>query len=344
MSSDLIVKENVDISGFTSMGVKAYAHYFVSIASIEQLNESLKLAQKKELRILVLGGGSNLLFVENFDGLIIKNTILGIEVLEENDESILLKVGAGENWNKLVEYAVSKGYGGIENLSLIPGTVGAAPIQNIGAYGAELKDTFDTLEALNIESGELQSFDKSQCKFGYRDSIFKKELKGKVIILSVTLRLCKNPKLNFEYSALRERLDEKGIQNPSIADISTAVIEVRQSKLPDPEKIGNTGSFFKNPEIKVTEFEKLKLEHPTIPGYRISDTITKVPAGWLIEQAGWKGKRFGDAGVHEKQALVLVNHGKATGEELWELAQNVQASVVEKFNIRLTPEVNIIHS
>lgn len=344
MSSDLIVKENVDLSGFTSMGVKASARYFGDVTSLKQLKESLKFAQKKELKILVLGGGSNLLFVGNFDGLIIKNTVLGIEVLEENDESILLKIGAGENWNKLVEYAVSKGYGGIENLSLIPGTVGAAPIQNIGAYGAELKDTFETLEALNIDSGELQSFDKNQCKFGYRDSIFKKELKGKVIILSVTLRLSKKPKLNFEYSALRERLGEKGIQNPSIADISTAVIEVRQSKLPDPEKIGNTGSFFKNPEIEASEFEKLKLEYPTIPGYHISDTITKVPAGWLIEQAGWKGKRFGDAGVHEKQALVLVNHGKATGEELWKLAQNVQASVVEKFNIRLIPEVNIIHS
>lgn len=344
MPSDLTVKENVDLSGFTTMGVAALARYYIEVQSLSELKEAIMFARAKKQRLLVLGGGSNLLFIDDFDGVIVRNLIKGIKLVEEDEDGVVLRVGAGEDWNELVEYTVSKGYGGIENLSLIPGTVGAAPIQNIGAYGVELRDTFETLEALHIESGVKQNFDESQCSFGYRDSIFKRELKGKVIILSVTLRLSKNPKLNFEYAALKEKLSEKGIQSPSVIDISKAVIEVRQSKLPDPKEIGNTGSFFKNPEIKTSEYDDLKLKYPTIPGYKVSDTITKVPAGWLIEQAGWKGMRFGDAGIHDKQALVLVNHGKATGEELWELAQKVQASVVEKFNIRLTPEVNIIHS
>ncbi|MEQ9265876.1 MAG: UDP-N-acetylmuramate dehydrogenase [Balneolaceae bacterium] len=344
MPSDLTVKENVDLSGFTTMGVAALARYYIEVQSLSELKEAITFARAKEQKLLVLGGGSNLLFIDDFDGVIVRNLIKGIKLVEEDEDSVLLKVGAGEDWNEFVEYTVSEGYGGIENLSLIPGTVGAAPIQNIGAYGVELKDTFESLEALHIESGEKQNFDESQCSFGYRDSIFKRELKGKVIILSVTLRLNKSPKLNFEYEALKEKLNEKGIQNPSVIDISKAVIEVRQSKLPDPKEIGNTGSFFKNPEIETSEYDDLKLKYPTIPGYKVSDTITKVPAGWLIEQAGWKGMRFGDAGIHDKQALVLVNHGKATGEELWELAQKIQASVVEKFNIRLMPEVNIIHS
>lgn len=344
MPSDLTVKENVDLSGFTTMGVVALARYYIEVQSLSELQEAITIARAKKQKLLVLGGGSNLLFIDDFDGVIVRNLIKGIKLVEEDKDSVVLRVGAGEDWNELVEYTVSEGYGGIENLSLIPGTVGAAPIQNIGAYGVELKDTFESLEALHIESGEKQHFDESQCSFGYRDSIFKRELKSKVIILSVTLRLSKNPKLNFEYAALKEKLNEKGIQNPSVIDISKAVIEVRQSKLPDPKEIGNTGSFFKNPEIKTSEYDDLKLKYPTIPGYKVSDTITKVPAGWLIEQAGWKGMRFGDAGIHNKQALVLVNYGKATGEELWELAQKVQASVVEKFNIRLMPEVNIIHS
>lgn len=344
MSTELIVKENVDLSGFTTMGVKASARYFVEVQSLEELSESVQFALKKKLRTLILGGGSNLLFIEDFDGLVIRNSILGIRVLEEDEDSILLEIGAGENWDRLVQYAVGNGYGGIENLSLIPGTVGAAPIQNIGAYGMELKDTFVSLEALDKSSGELLFFNKNECRFGYRDSIFKKELKESVVIVSVTLRLNKKPKLNFEYAALKERLSKKGVLTPTIKDISEAVIEVRQSKLPDPAKIGNTGSFFKNPEIGMDQFEMLKNNHPTIPGYQVSDTVMKVPAGWLIEQAGWKGKRLGEAGVHDKQALVLVNHGKATGEEIWELAQNVQASVKEIFNITLIPEVNVIHS
>lgn len=344
MPSNLTVKENVDLSGFTTMGVFALARYYIEVQSLSELKEAITFARAKKQKLLVLGGGSNLLFIGDFNGVIVRNLIKGIKLVEEDKDSVVLKVGAGEDWNELVEFTVSKGYGGIENLSLIPGTVGAAPIQNIGAYGVELKDTFESLEALHIESGEKQHFDESQCRFGYRDSIFKRELKSKVIILSVTLRLSKNPKLNFEYAALKEKLSEKGIQNPSVIDISKAVIEVRQSKLPDPKEIGNTGSFFKNPEIKTSEYDDLKLKYPTIPGYKVSDTITKVPAGWLIEQVGWKGMRFGDAGIHHKQALVIVNHSKATGEELWELAQKVQASVVEKFNIRLMPEVNIIHS
>tara|TARA_R110000868_G_scaffold410693_6_gene699905 strand:+ start:32338 stop:33315 length:978 start_codon:yes stop_codon:yes gene_type:complete len=324
------------------MGVKANAHFFVEINSLEQLKEALQFANSENIPVFILGGGSNILFIEDFSGLVILNRIRGMKVISENENDISIKFGAGENWHESVLYCVEKGYGGIENLSLIPGTVGAAPIQNIGAYGVELKDVFVSLEAFLIDKGSTKIFSQSECKFGYRDSIFKKELKGNAIIISVTLKLDKKPSPNVEYVSLKEKLNKKGVTDPSIKEVSNAVIEVRQSKLPDPKEIGNTGSFFKNPIISVYQFDELKSQYPNLPSYPVSERQVKVPAGWLIEVAGWKGKRTGDAGVHSKQALVLVNYGSASGKEIWALAEEVIESVHQKFDIRLTPEVNIL--
>lgn len=336
------IKEKFDLSNHNTMGLKASARFFAEIHSISDLREALQYGTKKNLEILILGGGSNILFISDFDGIVILNGIKGIQIISESENEVTLKIGAGENWHQLVLGCVEKGYGGIENLSLIPGTVGAAPIQNIGAYGVELVDVFECLEAYDIEHKELKTFTREECTFGYRDSIFKKQLKGKVVITSVTLRLSKKPELNFRYSSLKERLKEKEITEPTIKDISDTVIEVRQSKLPDPDEIGNTGSFFKNPVISVYQFDELKSAYSELPGYPVSERQVKVPAGWLIEQAGWKGKREGDAGVHGKQALVLVNHGEATGKEIWNLAEKIIESVHQQFDIRLTPEVNIL--
>ncbi len=323
------------------MGVQARASFFVEAGSVQDLTQAVEFARKSNLRWMVLGGGSNVLFRSDFDGLIIQNALMGKEISEQGD-NIQIKVSGGENWHALVLHCVENGWGGIENLSLIPGSVGAAPIQNIGAYGVELQDVFAELEALTIETGEVQVFSKEQCRFGYRDSIFKKGLKGKVIITSVTLALSKSSQVNTSYKALSDHLTRANIAQPSIKDVSDAVIEIRQSKLPDPKEIGNTGSFFKNPVISVYHFDQLKSEYSELPGYPVSERQVKVPAGWLIEKAGWKGKREGDAGVHEKQALVLVNYGKATGEEIWNLATQIQRSVKKQFDIDLTPEVNII--
>ena len=336
------IKEQFDLSKYNTMGVKANAQFFVEIRSIEELKKALEFAVKGELPILVLGGGSNMLFVDDFNGLVILNKIEGIKIASEDKSDVIIEFGAGENWHKIVLYCIQNGFGGIENLSLIPGTVGAAPIQNIGAYGVELKDVFVSLDAFLINQGDLKSFSKSECHFGYRDSVFKKELKGKAIITSVRLKLSKQGKPNIEYASLEEKLSEQGVSNPTIEDVSNAVIEVRRSKLPDPNEIGNTGSFFKNPVISVNQFDELKTHHKNLPGYPISERQVKVPAGWLIEHAGWKGKRFGDAGVHSKQALVLVNYGNATGKEIWALAKDIVDSVYQKFEIRLTPEVNIL--
>ncbi len=336
------IKEQLDLSKYTTMGVKANAQFFVEIRSIEELEKALEFAKQRDLPFLVLGGGSNMLFVDDFNGLVILNKIEGIEIISEDKTKVIIEFGAGENWHKIVLYCIQNGFGGVENLSLIPGTVGAAPIQNIGAYGVELKDVFVSLDAFLINQGDLKSFSKSECNFGYRDSVFKKELKGKAIIISVRLKLSKQGKPNIEYASLKQRLAEQGISNPSIEDVSNAVIEVRQSKLPDPNEIGNTGSFFKNPVISVYQFDELKKRYKNLSGYPVSERQVKVPAGWLIEQAGWKGRRVGDAGVHSKQALVLVNYGNATGKEIWALAKDIVDSVYQKFEIRLTPEVNIL--
>lgn len=341
MSQSLSIQENFNLAEYNTMGLTAKARYFISISSVQQLQTLLADSQFQSLSKFMLGGGSNILFIDDYDGLIIHMDIKGIEIEYEDKNSVLLKIGAGENWHELVIYCIEKGWGGIENLSLIPGSVGAAPIQNIGAYGVELEEVFDSLEAVEIETGEIQTFNKEDCKFGYRDSVFKNELKGAYVITSVKLRLLKNPKINTSYKALSEALARKGISEPTVKDVSDAVIEIRESKLPDPAEIGNTGSFFKNPVISKKQFNQLKTEYPEIPHYPAGEKI-KIPAAWLIDQCGWKGRRFGDAGVHKMQALVIVNYGKATGGEIWELAERIQHSVKERFGVDLTPEVNIV--
>lgn len=335
------IREEVDIADYNTMGVAANVRYFAEVNSIEEVKAAITFSRNEHLPMYFLGGGSNVLFIDDYDGLLVLMNIKGKEIMEENDEKVLLKVGAGENWHELVMYCVEEGWGGIENLSLIPGSVGAAPIQNIGAYGVELDQVFVSLEAIEISSGNRKTFSKEECRFGYRDSIFKNELKGKYVITSVVIELKKNPEINTSYRALSDALSDKHITKPTIQDVSNTVIEIRQSKLPDPEEIGNTGSFFKNPVISKERFEPLHKEYPEIPHYPADEEI-KIPAAWLIDQCGWKGKRFGDAGVHKMQALVIVNYGNATGTEIWDLAQKIQHSVKETFGIALSPEVNIV--
>lgn len=336
------ILKNTSLKPYNTFGLDVNAAFFVEVKSVEDFIEVLQSDIAKTNEILVLGGGSNILLTKDFDGLVIKNNYRGKSTEEDENGDILVTAESGENWHEFVLYTVNKGLGGLENLSLIPGTVGAAPMQNIGAYGVEIKDVFVTLEALNRETLIVESFDNEQCQFGYRESIFKHEAKGKYIILSVTFRLSKTPNLNLGYGAINDTLAEMGIENPSIADVSAAVISIRQSKLPDPKEIGNSGSFFKNPEIPKVQFEGLKETYPNIPSYPISEEIVKVPAGWLIEQAGWKGKRFGEIGVHAKQALVLVNYGAGKGQDIANLSEEIKASVFEKFGIKLNVEVNII--
>ncbi len=342
MAPVLNFQEDFELIAYNSMGLASQAKYFVSVVTIEELKEALSFAETKNLRKLILGGGSNVLFITDFEGLVINMALKGESIVKEDEAHVYLKVNAGENWHKFVLSCVEKGWGGIENLSLIPGSVGASPIQNIGAYGVELKDVFDSLEALDISTRKIRTFSKGECNFGYRNSIFKNELKNKVVITSVTFKLQKNAEPKVDYKALVDLLEDKGIFSPTIKDVSEAVIEVRKSKLPDPAKIGNTGSFFKNPIISIALFEELKKEYKNMPSYKVSNNFVKVPAGWLIEKAGWKGVREGDAGVHAKQALVLVNYGKASGAQIWDLAMRIKASILKEFKIELTPEVNII--
>jgi UDP-N-acetylmuramate dehydrogenase len=292
---------------------------------------------------LILGGGSNILFTKNFDGLVIKNELSGIQIISEDDEKVRIKVGAGENWHQFVMFCVGRNYGGVENLSLIPGTVGAAPMQNIGAYGVEVKNCINEVRAVDLSSTEEVVFTNDECKFGYRESIFKHQAKDKYFISSVTLTLTKkNHHFHLEYGAIQDTLKQLGATEPSIKWISDAVIHIRRSKLPDPAVTGNAGSFFKNPSIPNFSYEILKKQFPNIPGYPEADEMTKVPAGWLIEQCGWKGKTINNVGVHPLQALVLVHYGGDKGQNVWELAMQIQSSVKEKFQITLQPEVNII--
>ena len=292
---------------------------------------------------MFLGGGSNVLLCNDFAGLVIRNAIKGKQIVHEDDDHVFLKVYSGESWHETVMYCVKRNWGGIENLSLIPGTVGAAPMQNIGAYGVELENVFDHLEAFNLHTFELETFNKSQCAFGYRESVFKRQLKGQYFIYSVTFKLNKKPSIHADYGDIQAILNEKGLsaETAGIKDVSDAVIHIRQSKLPDPKVLGNSGSFFKNPQITIEHFEALKLQFPDIKGYPQNDGM-KVPAGWLIEQCEWKGKRVGNTGSHAKQALVLVNYGGATGSEIFQLAQDIIQSVADKFSIHLEPEVNIV--
>lgn len=334
--------ENNPLLKLNTFGVDVKAKYFTSINTINELIEVTKTNVFKDLELLILGGGSNILFTKDFDGLVILNNIKGKEIIEQNQQSIFLKIGAGENWHELVMYCVDNGWGGIENLSLIPGNTGTAPMQNIGAYGVEIKETFIELEALEISSGKIVKFNNSDCEFGYRESVFKNKMKNQYIILNITLELKKNPVLNINYGDVKAILESQNIKNPDIKEVSNAIISIRQSKLPDPKKIGNSGSFFKNPIVSLNLLELIKKKYPNVVNYEINENEFKIAAGWLIERAGWKGKKFNNYGIHEKQALVLVNYGLANGMEIFELSEKIILDIKDKFGITLEREVNII--
>ncbi len=326
---------------YNTFGIDVKAKTFISIKNVEELKDVLKKQYASE--VFILGGGSNMLLTRDINKTVLHIDLKGIEIINETEEEVYVKAMAGENWHEFVLYCISHNFGGLENLSLIPGNVGTTPIQNIGAYGVEIKDSFKSCTALNVQTLELKEFSLFDCEFGYRDSVFKNALKGQYIITSVTFRLTKkNHRLNTSYGPIEQHLAEKGIENPGIEDISDAVIAIRQSKLPDPKKLGNSGSFFKNPVISKDEFEELQKKYPEVPGYRTSEDEMKVPAGWLIERAGFKGCKKGDAGVHSKQALVLVNYGNATGQDILNLSSHIQEEVYQLFKIELQPEVNII--
>jgi UDP-N-acetylmuramate dehydrogenase len=335
------IQENISLKEYNTFGIAANAKFFVEINSVLQLQKALQLSAYPEK--FIISGGSNMLLTKDIDALVLHIHMKGISVFEEDNDSVIIKVMAGENWHNLVLWTLDNDYGGIENLSLIPGNTGTAPIQNIGAYGVELKDVFISCEAMHIQTQELKEFTKEDCKFGYRDSIFKNESKGQYIITSVKLKLTKNThRLNTFYGAIEEELQVNQIIHPTIKDISNAVVAIRKRKLPDPKEIGNSGSFFKNPVVSKKTFEAFRKKNPDAPFYDMGNKTYKIPAGWLIEQSGYKGKRFGDAGVHQKQALVLVNYGNATGEEILGLAYKIKKEVLNKFKISIVPEVNII--
>ena len=334
-----MIQTNKNLKEYNTFGISVKAEMFAVFSSIEELKQILSFRNDKKL--LVLGGGSNLLLTKDFEGLVIKNEIKRFEVIEESASEVIVESGAGENWHEFVLNCIDKGFGGIENLSLIPGSVGASPMQNIGAYGVEIKDVFESLSAFHIASGEIHYFDKTKCEFGYRESIFKNKVKGEYIILTVTFRLTKNPTINSSYGAINEQLKVMGIQVPTIKELSAAVIAIRQSKLPDPKIIGNAGSFFKNPTVEITLLEQIQKNYPDIPNYP-AENKRKLAAGWLIEKAGWKGRTFDNYGVHKLQALVLVNYGNCTGQEIFDLSSQIIQDVFEKFGVLLEREVNIL--
>ncbi len=339
----LPVEENVELLPYNTFHIQASARYFVRVKSARDVSEVIQSDLFKLNKRLILGGGSNLLLTRNFDGLVIKNDIRGINKQFEDDDHIILRAGSGETWHDLVMMCVENDWGGIENLSLIPGTVGAAPMQNIGAYGVEIKESLVNVEAVDLASGNVKAFTNAECKFGYRESIFKHEAKDKYFITSVSLRLTKKKhQLNTTYGAIREVLKKNNIIEPTIQAVSDAVIAIRRSKLPDPAVIGNAGSFFKNPSIDSEKLEYIRSIIKDVPTYPGEHGLTKIPAGWLIEQCGWKGKTFNHIGVHKDQALVLVNYGEGRGNDIWNLALQIRESVANKFNVDLHPEVNII--
>ncbi|HQV35416.1 MAG TPA: UDP-N-acetylmuramate dehydrogenase, partial [Flavobacterium sp.] len=318
------IHKNFSLKKYNTFGIEAKAGQFVSVQSVDELITVLN--ENPTTKKFILGGGSNMLLTQDIDALVIHLDLKGKKIIDENDDFVWVESQAGENWHEFVIWTINQNFGGLENLSLIPGNVGTTPIQNIGAYGVEIKDTFVLCEAIHIETQELMIFTNEKCKFGYRESIFKNEVKDEFIITSVVFKLTKkNHKLNTSYGAIETELEKQHITNPTLKDVSDAVISIRQSKLPDPKELGNSGSFFKNPVILKTDFEKIQQKFPEMPHYVVSETEVKVPAGWLIEQAGFKGKRFGDAGIHKNQALVLVNYGKATGQEILAVAKDIQA-------------------
>jgi UDP-N-acetylmuramate dehydrogenase len=340
------VQQNISLKKYNTFNIDVTAKYFAAFNTVEKINELLEF-NKPETRnpkpeTLILGGGSNLLFTKNFDGLVLKNEIQGIEIVNEDDDYVYVKTGAGENWHQFVLYCISNNFAGVENLSLIPGNVGASPMQNIGAYGVEIKDVFHSLEAFHLAEKKVITFTIDDCVFGYRESVFKKKYKNQFVITSVTFKLHKKSQFNTSYGAIEQELQKMGVKDISIKAISDAVINIRSSKLPNPAEIGNAGSFFKNPEITHSIFDILHSKFPDIVGYNLSNGNVKLAAGWLIEQCGFKGYRNGDAGCHAKQALVLVNYGNAKGGEIYVLSDTIIAAVNEKFGVVLEREVNII--
>jgi UDP-N-acetylmuramate dehydrogenase len=337
------MQENFSLKPFNTFGVEAKAKYFVEVNTVEELIETLKLSNSQTLPLLFLGGGSNILFTKDFEGLAIQLNLKGISEEFLNENQVLVTAKAGENWHEFVMYCLNKNYGGLENLSLIPGNVGTSPMQNIGAYGTEIKDHFVSCKVLNLLTLEVETFDLAKCRFGYRDSIFKQEGKNKYVILEVSFKLTtQNHAIKTEYGAIKSELENLDITNPTIQDVSKAVINIRQSKLPDPKKIGNAGSFFKNPTIPLAQFEDLKLKFENIQGYP-NGNFVKVPAGWLIEQCGWKGKQIGNVASHQLQSLVIINAtGNASGKEIFDFSTLIIDSVKEKFGIELEREVNIL--
>ncbi|MEO9894359.1 UDP-N-acetylmuramate dehydrogenase [Aurantibacter sp.] len=335
------ILQDISLKQYNTFGINSNAKYFAEINSEEDLRKALSLEEYPDK--FIISGGSNMLITGPLDAFVLHINLKGISIVAENENNINLKVSAGENWHELVLWTLERNFGGLENMSLIPGNAGTAPIQNIGAYGVELKDNFVSCEAMNISTQKIETFSKADCNFGYRDSFFKNEGKGKYVITAITLKLTKkNHQINTSYGAIEDELGRNNITNPTLKDISNAVIAIRQRKLPDPKVLGNSGSFFKNPVISKDEFGIFSKAHPEAPFYKVSDDSYKIPAGWLIEQCGYKGKRFGDAGVHKNQALVLVNYNNATGKEILDLACKIITDVKKSFGISISPEVNII--
>lgn len=342
MTMDTNIKKDHSLKSYNTFGIDVKAKYLYEFHSVEDLKQILNEPNLQNIKKLILGCGSNTLFRKDFDGLVLVNRIKLIEIVNENEDWIWVKCGSGVVWQDFVEYCVTNDYGKVENLSLIPGTVGAAPVQNIGAYGVELKDVFWTLEAFDLATFKVKAFSREECKFAYRDSVFKSELKDKFVITSVTFQLTKKHHFNLTYGQIQQTLKEMRVKFITLKSISEAVARIRRSKLPDPRDIGNAGSFFKNVEVTSEKYSQLSRIYSDIPSYKVSNDIVKVPAAWLIEQCGWKGKRFGDAGVHPRHALVLVNYGNATGCEISNLAEYIKRSVEEKFCIKIENEVKIV--
>lgn len=340
------IQENISLKPYNTFGIDAMARLFATFSNADELAELL--TKDSQLRTLILGGGSNILLTNHFDGLVLKNEIKGINEVHEDNEYVYVKVGAGGNWHQFVLHCINRNWGGVENLSLIPGNVGASPMQNIGAYGVELNDVFFSLEAYHINESKVLTFSRNDCEFGYRESIFKRKYKDQFVILNVTYQLRKHPIFNTSYGAIEQELERINVKELSIKVISDTVINIRSSKLPNPSEIGNAGSFFKNPEISNNEFTNLKIQFPAIVGYPLPNGNIKLAAGWLIENCGpeagisWKGYRVGDAGCHGSQALVLVNYGNASGEDIYKLSNRIKASVKENFSVDLEKEVNIL--
>ncbi len=338
----MFFKENYPLKALNTFGISAFAEYYTEAGSKAQIQKLLKTKTASSNEILVLGGGSNILFTKDYPGVVMRIMIPGIHVVRENQDFFWVKAGAGVLWHDLVASCVKANFGGIENMALIPGTVGAAPVQNIGAYGAEFQDVFEALECIEIKTGKTHYFRKEDCGFGYRRSVFKESLKGQYIITNVVLRLFKEPFVDVEYGGIKQELERMDIDEPSIQDVFDAVINIRNSKLPDTTTLGNAGSFFKNPAVDIKTFQQLKNTFPDMPGYPQEDNHVKIPSGWMIEQCGLKGKKFGEVGIHDKQALVVINLGKATGEEVAKVSDMIKSEVLKKFGIELESEVNFI--